>query len=105
MPVDPPSSEETRYEEGIEVEVDNTNGVDQDIQQTTSEESVGQDMNQIKSETNFDNGHLDSRFVHGLCVGLGIGCIATFVIVWLAVFFTPLVPSAMTYENLLAIFI
>jgi hypothetical protein len=44
-------------------------------------------------------------FVDGLSVGLGIGCIATFVIMWITVFFTPLLPTAVTYENLLSIFI
>jgi hypothetical protein len=45
------------------------------------------------------------NFVHGLAVGLGIGCIATFVIVWISLFFTPKLPGAVTYENLLSIFI
>jgi hypothetical protein len=45
------------------------------------------------------------NFVHGLAVGLGIGCIATFVIVWISLFFTPKLPNAVTYENLLSIFI
>jgi tetrahydromethanopterin S-methyltransferase subunit B len=45
------------------------------------------------------------NFVHGLAVGLGIGCIATFVIVWVSLFFTPNLPNALTYENLLSIFI
>jgi tetrahydromethanopterin S-methyltransferase subunit B len=45
------------------------------------------------------------NFVHGLAVGLGIGCIATFVIVWVSLFFTPNLPGAVTYENLLSIFI
>jgi hypothetical protein len=44
-------------------------------------------------------------FVDGLSVGLGIGCIATFAIMWITVFFTPQLPTAVTYENLLAIFI
>jgi len=44
-------------------------------------------------------------FVYGLSVGLGIGCIATFVIMWITVFFTPQLPSTVTYENLLSIFI
>jgi len=46
-----------------------------------------------------------SSFVHGLSVGLGIGCIATFVIMWIAVFFTPQLPQSITYENMLVIFI
>jgi len=36
---------------------------------------------------------------------LGFGCVATFVVVWLTVFFTPLVPSGASYENLLSVFI
>lgn len=44
-------------------------------------------------------------FIHGLAVGLGIGCIATFIIVWISVFFTPRLPSEVTYENLLSIFV
>jgi hypothetical protein len=45
------------------------------------------------------------NFIHGLAVGLGIGCIATFVIVWVSLFFTPKLPNGVTYENLLSIFI
>jgi hypothetical protein len=46
-----------------------------------------------------------SSFVHGLSVGLGIGCISTFVIMWITIFFTPQLPSMITYEAMLAIFI
>ncbi|MBS7607900.1 MAG: hypothetical protein QXL77_03615 [Candidatus Bathyarchaeia archaeon] len=46
-----------------------------------------------------------SSFVHGLSVGLGIGCIATFVIMWITVFFSPMLPSTITYESLLSVFI
>jgi hypothetical protein len=46
-----------------------------------------------------------NRFVHGLSVGLGIGCIGMFVIMWLTVFFMPQIPTALTYERLLSIFI
>jgi len=46
-----------------------------------------------------------SRFVHGLSVGLGIGCLATFVIMWIVVFFSPQLPSTVTYEAMLSIFI
>lgn len=45
-----------------------------------------------------------SSFIHGLAVGLGIGCIATFVIVWISVYFTPRMPE-ITYENLLSVFV
>ena len=46
-----------------------------------------------------------SSFIHGLAVGLGLGCIATFVIMWIAVFFTPKLPDAISYETMLSIFI
>src|SRR5512136_2239843 len=44
-------------------------------------------------------------FVNGLSVGLGMGCIATFVVMWITVYFTPQLPADATYENLLSIFI
>jgi hypothetical protein len=44
-------------------------------------------------------------FVNGLSVGLGIGCIVTFVIMWLAVFFSPQLPLGATYQTMLSIFI
>lgn len=46
-----------------------------------------------------------SSFIHGLAVGLGIGCISTFIIMWITVFFSPRLPSGITYEGLLTIFI
>lgn len=46
-----------------------------------------------------------SNFIHGLAVGLGVGCIATFVILWISLFFMPRLPSGITYENLLSVFI
>jgi len=47
----------------------------------------------------------NARFVNGLAVGFGLGCIATFVILWIALFFTPQLSGAATYENLLSVFI
>lgn len=46
-----------------------------------------------------------SSFVHGLSVGLGVGCLSTFVIMWITVFFTPQLPSTVTYEAMLSVFI
>jgi hypothetical protein len=46
-----------------------------------------------------------SGFVHGLAAGLGIGCIAAFVMMWIAVFFTPRISSGITYEAMLSTFI
>ena len=47
----------------------------------------------------------NARFVNGLAVGFGLGCIATFIILWIALFFTPQLSGAATYENLLSVFI
>ena len=47
----------------------------------------------------------NTRFVNGLAVGFGLGCIATFIILWIALFFTPQLSAAATYENLLSVFI
>jgi cation transport ATPase len=46
-----------------------------------------------------------SNFVHGLSAGLGIGCIAAFIMLWLTVFFTPQLPAGITYEAMLSQFI
>lgn len=46
-----------------------------------------------------------SSFTHGLAVGLGIGCIGTFITLWISIFFIPMLPSTITYEALLSIFI
>jgi threonine/homoserine/homoserine lactone efflux protein len=54
---------------------------------------------------NTNNSEVDrGPFIHGLAVGLGIGCVATFVIVWISVFFTPHMPYV-SYETLLSVFI
>jgi len=73
----------------------------------SSEESAEQKREEEKQKnlTLSNQGEDRNSFIHGLSVGLGIGCIATFVIMWITVFFTPLLPSAVTYENMLAIFI
>jgi hypothetical protein len=46
-----------------------------------------------------------SVFVNGLAVGAGIGCIATFVVMWITIFFSPQLPAGTTYQTLLSIFI
>ena len=57
---------------------------------TTSQKNIGGDRN---------------VFVNGLAVGLGIGCIATFVMMWIAIFFSPQLPAGATYESMLSIFV
>ena len=87
-------------EQGIRQEVEQRDYVD-------SEEPTQQKIEQAKNKSLRINvqGEDRSKFVHGLAVGLGIGCIATFVITWISLFFTPKLPNAVTYENLLSIFI
>lgn len=66
------------------------------------EETTGQERN---SQARRGNTPDRSSFVHGLAVGLGIGCIATFVITWVSLFFIPQMPTTITYETLLSVFI
>ncbi len=75
---------------------------------TNEQPSLGQKLEQGQEQQEklrIENEEDKSSFMHGLAVGLGMGCIATFVIMWIAVFFTPQVPHALTYESLLSIFI
>lgn len=55
-----------------------------------------------KLDTLRENKH---SFMHGLFVGLGIGCIAAFTMLWITVFFAPKLPTSVTYEVLLSMFI
>lgn len=59
----------------------------------------------LQNSASANQGEDRSSFSHGLSVGLGIGCIATFVIMWIVVFFSPQLPSTITYEAMLSIFI
>jgi hypothetical protein len=52
-----------------------------------------------------NNGADKKVFMNGLSVGLGVGCITTFIVMWIAVFFTPQMPPNATYQDLLSIFI
>ena len=95
---------EQEAQENVQAE-EETYQVEQDSEDTS--ESTEQNTKQIedKNPTTNNLGEDRTRFFHGLAVGLGIGCISTFVIVWITVFFAPRMPSGVTYENLLAIFI
>lgn len=64
-------------------------------------EEIEEQQEKLKTENEEDR----SSFMHGLAVGLGMGCIATFIIMWITVFFTPQLPQALTYESMLSIFI
>lgn len=106
MPEDPPNPEGITCEEGVEVMVNDTDQTNEDARQNVLEENcIEQDTAQLDAEADPGNGRTNGSFLHGLLVGFGISCIATFAILWFVIFFTPLLPSAMTYENLLAVFV
>jgi hypothetical protein len=72
-------------------------------EQTIEQEEIEQKEQEDKAKAN--NREDRSSFVHGLSVGLGLGCIATFIIIWVVVFFTPQIPSTLTYESMFSMFI
>ncbi|MEM2463107.1 MAG: hypothetical protein QXY07_00300 [Candidatus Bathyarchaeia archaeon] len=86
--------EETSLSEDMPEKMENT----EENAQVEEEADVGQEEHKSEQEDR-------SSFVHGLSVGLGIGCIAAFVIMWITVFFSPMLPSTITYESLLSVFI
>jgi len=63
------------------------------------EESLQQEQKNAKTLKLNTQGEDRSSFVHGLSVGLGMGCIATFVIVWLSVFFALHLSSTVNLRN------
>jgi hypothetical protein len=99
------SEEETNDVQNEEANVEDAQN-EQEVEQENTQENCVLDEEVTKNKNLMASNHVDrSNFIHGLAVGLGIGCIATFVIVWLSVFFTPRIPSGITYENLLSIFV
>ncbi|MCK4440188.1 hypothetical protein KAU85_04305, partial [Candidatus Bathyarchaeota archaeon] len=106
--------EDMQFEEETYIDEELKGPEDQEVEQ--QEEYVfAEETTEQKQETEkrgllqnliSDNQRGDkSSFVPGLSVGLGIGCISTFVMMWIVVFFTPQLPSAITYEAMLSIFI
>ena len=98
MTAEQQATEDVHYEEAAEENLSE----EQETQQV-AEEVADQEPAKIKNNNNASEDR--SGFIHGLAVGLGIGCIATFVVMWITIFFTPMVPPATTYETLLSIFI
>jgi hypothetical protein len=87
--------EETSKDEAQQMQEDPSSTIDPSFR----EDSQPRDFDEQ------DNHDGKSRFVHGLLVGIGMGSVAVFVIVWVTLFFIPEMPTAITYENLLSIFI
>jgi hypothetical protein len=98
--------DEQEAQENVQAEEETYQEVEQEDSVTTSE-ITDQNTKQTgdKNSTTNNLGEDRTKFFHGLAVGLGIGCIATFVIVWITVVFAPRMPSGVTYENLLSIFV
>lgn len=102
--------EEETYMDGDEIVIPEEQRIETGKEYVIAEEPTEQkqepeekNLLQILKSSNQEEDR--SRFVHGLSVGLGIGCLATFVIMWIVVFFSPQLPSTVTYEAMLSIFI
>jgi len=81
---------------------------EQSSQELVEERKIEQEEVRPKeqeSKSSVNNQGDGSSFIHGLSVGLGLGCISTFIILWVVVFFTPQIPPTLTYESLLSMFI
>jgi hypothetical protein len=103
MEIEQTAEEGTNYEEEISEEsLQQENSTQQEPEQC---ESITEQTEKLDQKHPRQNGEGKGSFVHGLAVGLGIGCIATFVIMWITLFFSPLLPRTATYESLLATFI
>jgi hypothetical protein len=91
-----------------ESQFDESPSEQEDEQVPVQEQAIEQEEIEQKERENISqmNNQGDrSSFIHGLSVGLGLGCIATFIIIWVVVFFTPRMPPTLTYESLLSMFI
>lgn len=101
---------ESETQEGVHCEEDCQQGMglpDELVQEsiaTVEARGQKQEQKEANRESRKDR-ESRSGFIHGLSVGIGIGCLATFVVMWLTIFFTPRLPSTITYESMLAIFI
>jgi len=101
---------EQEKQEGIQNEEETYQGIGQEVEQrdyVDAEEPTERNIEQTKNKSLRINIQRENggNFIHGLAVGFGISCIATFVIVWISLLFTPKLPDGVTYENLLSIFI
>jgi threonine/homoserine/homoserine lactone efflux protein len=97
------SDESIRYtEESSEESPEPEDSVQEEPEQY-EQDLESMENNDQKQQTPDGKGR--SSFIDGLAVGLGIGSIASFAIVWVSLFFSPLLPQSATYESLLATFI
>jgi hypothetical protein len=74
-------------------------------EEATEQRQELEKKNSLQNLISINQSEDKNSFVDGLSVGLGLGCIAAFVMMWIAVFFSPQLPSAITYEAMLSVFI
>lgn len=98
-----PWIEENSEAESLEEELLEEEPAKDTAANTTQEEEPESKEETTTSKRNIGNDR--NVFVNGLSVGLGIGCIATFVMMWVAIFFSPQLPAGATYESMLSIFV
>jgi hypothetical protein len=102
--------EEETYIDEDEIIVPEEQKIEQQEEYTVTEDATEQRQEAekkglLQNLISINQSEDKSSFVHGLSVGLGIGCIATFVMMWIVVFFSPRLPSTITYEAMLSVFI
>ena len=103
-------TEEETYIDEDQIEVSEEQRAEQKEEYVVAEEATeqGQELDRkglLHNLISINQSEDKSSFVHGLSVGLGLGCITTFVIMWIVVFFSPQLPSTVTYEAMLSVFI
>jgi hypothetical protein len=100
------TQQETKNDEEQELEKDReAEQILTDKPIITTEEEQESETENNKPELEIGNEKKKKVFVNGLAIGIGIGCIATFVVMWITVFFSPRLPTGTTYETMLSIFI
>lgn len=109
------TQEVTQVEEETYIDEDETNVPEQQKVAQQEEYVVAEEATEQRQELekksslqnliSINQSEDKSSFVHGLSVGLGLGCITTFILMWITVFFTPQLPSTITYEAMLSVFI
>jgi hypothetical protein len=96
--------QEETGEESLQQDVEIDVGTEKE-ESKMAEEAPRQRRKKNERKRGFGLTRSSNSFVHGLAAGLGIGCIMAFVLMWIAVFFTPRLASGITYETMLATFI
>lgn len=75
------------------------------VMEEAYEQNQGLEEKPSRKTMSNDQSEARRSFADGVSVGLGIGCIATFIVMWISLFFSPQLPSSATYEAMLSVFI